>query len=330
MKINYDLPCISVVIPVYNVEKYLSRCIDSVIAQHYKNLDIILVDDGSTDSSGRICDEYKAFDSRIRVFHKINGGLSDARNFGITKSKGIYITFIDSDDYVTNDYVSFLYELISNANYRMSICSLYTYFASNQKIINQGNDSIVELSVTEALNSLCYNKLVDTCAYAKLYDIHLFDNIKFPVGKLYEDTGTVYRLIDQCDKIMCGFSPKYYYYIRDNSITNSAFSVRKLDMLDMADEMAYYILNKYPALKAAVTRKQVYARFSVLNQMLDVNDKKYIGIRKEIIKFIKNNSFQVLCDTYAPMRDKIAIVLLNIGYHVYKLCWKWHRYRERT
>lgn len=330
MKINYDLPCISVVVPVYNVEKYLSRCIDSVIAQSYKNLDIILVDDGSTDSSGVLCDKYKAFDSRIRVFHKKNGGLSDARNYGITKSKGKYITFIDSDDYVTNDCISFLYELISKANYRIAICSLYTYFASNQRIIKQGNDSVMELSGKEALRSLCYNKSVDTCAYAKLYDIHLFDNIKFPVGRLYEDTGTTYKLIDQCDKIICGFSPKYYYYIRDDSITTSSFTIRKLDMLDMADELAHYILNKYPDLKDAATRKQVYARFSVLNQMLDVHDEKYIGIRKEIIKFIKNNSFQVLNDKYAPGRDKIAIILLHVGYLVYKLCWKWYRHRERA
>lgn len=323
-------PCISIVVPVYCVEQYLSRCLDSIIAQTYKNLDIILVDDGSTDSSDLICDEYQNEDKRIRTFHKENGGLSDARNYGIMKAKGSYITFIDSDDYVTPDYVEFLYNLISKNNYPMAVCSLYTCFTNSNKIIDNGNGTIAELSGKECIQKMCYHQLVDTCAYAKLYDIRLFKNVRFPVGKIFEDIGTVYKLFAQCNKIVCGFQPKYYYMIRPNSIVTSSFSESKLDMLYMVDNMADYVMKKYPDLRKAVIRRQVYGRFSTLNQMLDVSGEKYISIREDIINFIKENQQMVLRDNQAPIRDKIAILCLKIGFPFYKLCWLRYFYFSRT
>ena len=119
---------VSVILPVYNVEKYLIKCLDSVIRQTYQKLEIILVDDGSTDSSGKICDEYANKDGRIKVFHKKNGGLSDARNYGIERSTGEYLAFIDSDDYVDDDYIEFLMNLTESGKYKISLCSLHVVF----------------------------------------------------------------------------------------------------------------------------------------------------------------------------------------------------------
>lgn len=322
-------PCISVVVPVYCVEKYLCRCLDSIIAQTYKNLDVILVDDGSTDSSGIICDEYQKKDKRIRTFHKENGGQSDARNYGIMKAKGSYITFIDSDDYVTPDYVDFLYNLISKKNSPMSVCSLYICFTNSNKVLNNGDGTLVELSGKECIRKMCYQQL-DACVYAKLYDIRLFKDVKFPVGKIFEDFGIVYKLFDQCDKVVCGFKPKYYYMIRPNSTVTSSFSESKLDMLYMVDTMADYVMKKHPDLKKAVIRRQVYGRFSTLNHMLDVSDDKYISIREDIIKFINENQQGLLRDSQVPIRDKIAILCLKIGFPFYKYCWLRYFYFSRT
>ena len=151
---------ITVVLPIYNVSAYLKRCIESVIHQTYENLDIILVDDGSTDDSGIICDEYASIDSRITVVHKENGGLSDARNKGIELAKGQFITFIDSDDYIDDDYVEYLYNLIKRYNTRMSICS-HTVVYDNGTILNKETGEEDVLSSERVLERILYDEDID-------------------------------------------------------------------------------------------------------------------------------------------------------------------------
>lgn len=317
-------PLISLIIPVYGVEKFLQKCLDSILAQTYKNMDIVVVDDGSIDSSGEICDEYAQKDKRIRVFHKKNGGLSDARNFGIEKSRGKYITFIDSDDYIEPDYICFLYKLISSDNYKMSICSIFNDFTKNGNIVDNGDGTFREISNVDALEMMCYHHLIDTCAYAKLFERSLFDNVKFPKGKVFEDIGTIYLLIDQCKKINCGFISKYHYVIRDDSITTKKFNEAKCDLIEMTDKMASYVVRKYPKLKNAVKRRRIYARFSTINQMLTIKDDTYLNLRDEYISFIKDNMLSVVLDKNTPMRDKVGCLLLLIDFRLYKKIWNYY------
>lgn len=313
---------VSVIVPVYNVEKYLKRCIDSILNQSYSNLEIILVDDGSTDNSGKIVDEYGNLDKRIRVIHQKNQGLSAARNTGLEIMHGEYVTFIDSDDYVTNDYVSYLYKLISQTNFscKMSLCSLMNVYASGKKV-NCGDGSKAILSGKECIKEMCYQHLVDTCAYAKLAHRDLYNKVKFPVGKLYEDIGTTYLLFDQCDKIACGFEPKYFYVIRENSIVTGKYNSKKLELLTMTDKMAAYVSEKYPDLKDATLRRQVYARFSTLNQMFNVSKTEDLIERDKIIDFLKIHRTAILKNKLAPKRDKIAFIILSLGWNFYKIAW---------
>lgn len=326
-KIN-KLPLISVIVPVYNVEKYICRCLDSIIHQTYQNLEIILVDDGSLDNSGKICKEYARKDIRISVFHKVNGGVSDARNYGIDKANGEYLAFIDSDDYVDLDYIEYLYSLISRG-YKLAICSLCVFFTSNGHLLNKGNGKEVVLSGKKCIEMMCYHKEVDTAVYAKLIHKSLFKNVRFPKGKIFEDIGTLYLIFDQCEKIICGFIPKYYYMIRENSIVTSAFHIRKLDFIDMTDQMADYVNKKYPDLVEATLRRRGYARFSTLNQMLDVKEDNYKKIRKKIIQDLKKIRGSVIRNPKTPKRDKIAYLCLSFGFFVYKFCWKLYIKHER-
>ena len=315
---------ISIIIPIYNVQSYLKRCLDSVINQTYKNLEIILINDGSTDSSVQIAADYAAKDSRVKLITQPNGGLSNARNHGLKVATGEYISFIDSDDYVTPDYIEYLYNLLAKYNfkYKMSLCSLMNVYPESHKEINCGNNTEALLSGKECIKDMCYNYLVDTCAYAKLTKKELYDHVFFPDGKLFEDIATSYRLFEQCNYVSCGFEPKYYYIIRKNSIVTSKYSPKKLELLEMTDQMAANVLKKYPDLKEAVLRRQVYARFSTLNQTLDVNTPSIKKVRKNIIIFLKQHQKAIMNDPLAPKRDKLAYKMLNLSFHAYRLAWK--------
>lgn len=314
-------PLISVIVPVYGVEKYINKCVDSILSQTYNNLEILLIDDGTLDRSGIICDEYARKDTRIKVFHKENGGLSDARNYGIQHANGDYMTFVDSDDYIDNDYVEFLYNLLASGNYKLSICSIHVLYTSNNRICNKGNGNTVTLSGKKCIEMMCYHKEVDTAAYAKLYHRDLFKNVRFPKGKIFEDIGTSYLLFEQCSNIICSFVPKYWYVIREGSIVTSDFNEKKLDLLEMTDKMAAHVCLKYPDLSRAVLRRQGYARLSTLNQMLNLKDEKYDLVKQQLIEFLKSNAIAICADYKTPIRDKIAYLCLLIGFPVYRFCW---------
>ena len=226
-------PLISVIIPVYNVEKYLSRCLNSVITQTYQNIEIILINDGSTDDSLKIAQKFQKNDARIKLYSQKNQGLSGARNAGLKRATGDYITFIDSDDYVARDYVSYLYSLLKRNGFtsQLAICSLMDVFTVSGKEVNTGNNKEYTLSGKECIEKMCYQDLVDTCAYAKLGSKDLYKDFTFPVGKLFEDIGSTYKLFEKCKTVECGFFPKYYYNIRKDSITTRSFSKSKLDLL---------------------------------------------------------------------------------------------------
>ena len=321
---NNDL--ITVVIPIYNVDKYLEKCVESVINQTYKNIEIILVDDGSTDESGKICDDYKEKDSRIEVIHKKNGGLSDARNFGIEQATGKYITFIDSDDIVEKDYIEYLYNLIKKYNSEISICAYSILMESGKKIDNGKGYCEEKLTKLEALDRMLNEKGYSVSACAKLYDVELFKNVRYPIGKLCEDNGTTYKLFDKADTIAYGNESKYYYFKRKGSIMLSSFNEKKFDMIELTDEMCDYIDSKYPELKDTTERRRLYSRFNVLRQMVCSKklDDNLIKKENEIIEWIKVRKKEILKNPKSSKRDKIAIICLCIGKGFFKIVWNFY------
>jgi glycosyltransferase involved in cell wall biosynthesis len=215
-------PLISVIIPIYNVEQYLRRCLDSIVNQTYTNLEIILVDDGSPDKSPQICDEYASRDNRIIVIHKENGGLSDARNAGLDICKGEFISFVDSDDWVSQDYINELYSSIKNSHADIAIVN-HTHVTDNFKINTESNQNytIKLFSKQQALFKLIAKQHQPfVVSWGKLYRKELFNNIRFPVGKYHEDEFTSHFLINRASKIAYSSKILYFYYQRPNSITN--------------------------------------------------------------------------------------------------------------
>lgn len=222
---------ISVIIPVYKVESYLPRCVDSVLAQTYQNLEIFLVDDGSPDRCGEICDAYAAKDSRIIVIHKINGGLSDARNAALDVCSGEYISFVDSDDYVSNDFIESLYHAIQIFQTKLAICGIVKF--------DEAGKEYTDYSPSDAERCVSGEEMMNTvwrpAAWNKLYHRSLFANTRYPVGKLYEDLFIYHDILAMLDCIAFTGKNSYHYFNRQSSIMNKPYDIRNADIIEGLD-----------------------------------------------------------------------------------------------
>ena len=188
------MPLVSVVVPIYNVELYLKECVDSILSQTYKNIEVILVDDESPDLCGKICDDYAAMDGRIKVVHKKNGGLSDARNAGMKVATGDLITFVDSDDYISKDFMKILFEAMSENNSDIAIANMKRTSRRDDK------NTVIDWKVSsykneDALIRMLYGTPFGTSACGKLFKRSLFTGVEFPYGKFSEDLFTIYKTI---------------------------------------------------------------------------------------------------------------------------------------
>lgn len=227
---------VSVVVPIYNVEVYLARCIDSILKQTYSNLEIILVDDGATDGSGEIVDRYASLDNRIIPIHKSNGGLSDARNAGIDVATGDYICFVDSDDLIHSQYVETLLKLcVKNdcdiAQCRFERSSLDTFSTE------EGNGEVIFFDSIGILNAIYSEKNVETIvAWNKLYKRELFEQIRYPKGRIHEDEATLYKVFYKAQKVARIDKVLYLYYQNTDSITKKTYSLKRLDILLALEE----------------------------------------------------------------------------------------------
>lgn len=304
------MPKISVIVPVYNVEKYLHRCVDSIINQTYKDIEIILVDDGSTDRGGEICDNYAKLDNRIKVIHKKNGGLSDARNIGIENSTGEYISFVDSDDYIHYDMIKRLYINIKECKANISICGyLETY--ENIDVINENEliiNNIKYFNNIEALN-LLYDKKMGVnfvVSWGKLYEKNLFENILFPKAKLHEDQFTTYKLFFESKKIVYDSSKLYFYFQRNDSIMNKQFNIKRMDIFDAYIEQLN-LFEKYELNELAKLAIEKYINhiFWYIDLIKGLNDKKYI---KKQLKIKRNKILKIIKKKKYMSREKIQFL----------------------
>ena len=238
---------ISIIVPVYKVEKYIHKCVSSIINQTYSNIEIILVDDGSPDNCAKICDEYALKDKRIKVIHQKNMGLSEARNRGIEISKGEYIGFVDSDDYIEPTMFQDLYNAIIDNDADISICNFYVI--SNKRKVAKNNFKRRNFNKIEALKGVLLDKDIQSYAWNKLYKRELFENIKYPIGKKYEDIGTTFYLFEKSNKIAYIEKPEYNYLNREDSIVFNYNEQTIMDYTDIIIERYKYVDNKYEQLK---------------------------------------------------------------------------------
>ncbi|NLK66988.1 MAG: glycosyltransferase [Campylobacteraceae bacterium] len=241
-------PLISVIVPVYKVEKYLKKCIDSIINQTYENLEIILVNDGSPDNCPQICDEYALKDRRVKVIHKENGGLSDARNAGLDVMSGEFVTFIDSDDFVSRFYIENLYFLVKKYEADITITE-FLYIKDSQILaLNESKISDEKVLVhqkDEFMQNIFYAKIYDIGATRKLFKSSFFEDIRFPKGRISEDLGTIPYVFEKASKIAFCKKQDYFYLIRDDSITRTVkFDEKYLSVYENIDELNSHFKDK--------------------------------------------------------------------------------------
>lgn len=315
---------ISIVIPVFNVKNYLANCVKSIEKQTYANLEIILVDDGSTDGSGELCNQLALKDRRIHVIHKKNGGLSSARNVGIEVAAGKYIGFVDSDDYIDGKMYETLLKKMYKYSADISICGRWYVYENGKKHLRyQSDGKDLVMNAEQAIlkmNSYCS---FDMAAWDKLYSKSLFDNIRFPEGKLSEDYFIMFRIFDKAKVICYTPEPLYFYIQRKGSISRS--KKINFDFAEAAKEQMEYVEEKYPRLKNCVHTAYASANMTVYNFHI----KNHVKCKKEDrILFQK-----VVADNmdYIEKNDKISsvkkiqakifclnILLYNIFFRMFK------------
>lgn len=301
---------VSVVVPIYNVEKYLNRCLQSIINQSYKNIEIILVNDGSTDNSLQIAEEEEKNDSRIKIITQKNQGLSMARNTGIQHATGEYICFVDSDDFVHKDYVKCLIENLEENDSDISVCD-YLYINEKDETWSKKNKGEKIFSNLEAINDLLVgNQETEVMAWNKLYKLSLFkeNNIFFPKGKLHEDNFTTYKLYYYAKKISLIPDKLYFYLQRTDSIMGKKFNIKRLDVLQAVEETKSFFKKENINLEPEIECYELNTRIGLLNNM--VRDRFYGEAREQLIKEIKTKKSKYLKNKYVTVKIKLFLFLL--------------------
>ncbi len=257
---------ISIVIPVYNVKTYLPWCLDSVLSQTYANIEVILINDGSTDGSKLVCDEYALRDSRIRVIHQVNAGPSVARNNALDLISGEYVTFVDGDDLIHPRYIETLYRNLCNNDAQISSVTFKWMMGDFNTIPNEEiTGTVIKFTAEDAIAEVLYqthNKM-DSGTCAKLYRVTLFDGIRFPENKLYEDLSALPRLYEKATTIVHQLAPIYYYRQRNTSLMNS-FSLKRADVLDVTDEIVEHVKIHHSSLLPAAYDRKFSANMNIL------------------------------------------------------------------
>lgn len=311
---------VSIIIPVYNVEKYLNRCIESVVSQSHTDLEIILVDDGSIDNSGVICDEFQKLDSRISVIHKNNGGLSSARNKGLEKSSGSYIFFLDSDDYLSVDCIEKCIHLCKENDADVAIVQMmYIAENTNEEIRSSVEEENYLLSAEEAIEASLYQVLYSCCAPAKLYSRNVIGDIRFPLGKVSEDLATCHLFMNNAKKVVYSNFCGYYYRQRNNSIMHT-FNPKRMDALKWAIKIEKFCSKKYPRIVGAAKCRTFNVAVHLILDLPDNGEirEKYDGI---LWKQVERTRLSVIHNKKARFRERAAAVLCYGGEKILKMVW---------
>lgn len=310
-------PRISIIVPVYKVESYLNKCIDSILNQTFEDFELILVNDGSPDKCGEICEDYAKKDSRIRVFHKENGGQATARNFGIDVARGEYIGFVDSDDYIEPEMYEVLYNMCINDNCDMVNCSSKIYF--NNKIKVNGNGEKVIHSKKEAMRVVIEGLLYDECLWSKLIKKSVLKDLRMPVGIIYEDTAFVYKIVDKCERIGYMGVPMYNYIKREDSTMDRAVKEIRTDAILVYKEMYEFVKNKYPDIADIVRLKLSNTCISIMNTIIKQDEFNiYINKYREVSKVLNKNFYNNIKSKNYHRNEKILLLANKINPMLYK------------
>ena len=301
-------PLVSIIIPVYKVEKYLKDCVDSVRNQTYSNLEIILVDDGSPDRCGQMCNQYAAEDFRIKVIHKANGGLSDARNAGMRIAQGEYLCFVDSDDCIHPDAISVLlsHALRHNADI---VCGSHQSFADGTLPIPEKTGC--EPVLLDRVNAMQKFVVKDWGAWGKLYRRSVHEDILFPFRKIHEDEAIMLQLLNRCDRIVSVDDKLYFYRTREGSITAQTYSIRKMDWMEAWIANVAFAEKNYPSVYAqCLSKAWTVAMYNIGNLLGNDEAQQHLSV---IVEFVQNHFEDILRNPFISRNAKIRAIVFKLS-----------------
>ena len=307
-------PLISVIVPVYKVEQYLHQCVDSILNQTYHNLEVILVDDGSPDSCPAICDEYAEMDHRVRVIHKVNGGLSDARNAGMAVMNGEYLSFVDSDDLLPVDAIETMIKIALEENADLVIGGHNRF----EDIPTESADMetfVQRWTPAEAMADMLRN---GCASWARLYRRELHKTILFPVGEINEDEAIVLPLLEKCKTIAVTNAVVYYYRCRPESITTTVFNRKKMVWVKHCRDNLTFIRERYPELEADAAARYRGSLLWTLSEIA-LCSQDFTQYTRQLIQELKDNRQLFMKTEFAYPQDRIRmLVLMYLPFKFYK------------
>ena len=312
------MPDISIIVPVYNVEMYVEKCVCSILEQTYPDFELILVDDGSTDRSGELCEELARRDARIRVIHKTNAGLSSARNTGIEAARGAYLGFVDSDDSIAPDMYETLYKNLVREQADVSICGIYHCYEG--KAPKKAKPGYGFYDAQEAIYAAFCGGLFGVNAVDKLYKREIFKTIRYPEGKTAEDAFVIVRVFMQCKRIVAVSDQKYFYFHRAGSITTKRSARTCFDCIEAYRENYSLICKHYPDIKDIGLHRLCWAYFYALDRLLTASDRRdYAAAERDVIRFLRRHTAFILFRSKVSVFRKAAALLLCASKRLYAM-----------
>lgn len=313
---------VSVIVPVYQVEQYLARCVESLLEQSYSEYEIVLVDDGSQDAGGRMCDAYAEKYEKVKVVHQKNQGLGPARNSGVKHARGEYIVFVDSDDYVSEDYLEYLVYLMEKYHTELVAVGGISVWddRKEERRIQNPEETEACLDTAEALKRMCYSRGFGVAAWGKMYHRSLVERFPYPAC-VHEDLATTYKIVSACEKIACSAKTGYFYYQRTSSLMHGRVEERHLYGITAAQEQLRYMETYYPEVVPAAEYRCAGKLLEYIPRLLEKteeNKKIFRRIRREMKKYYR----KILKNPEAEMSFKIRCSAVIAGYRVTEMLWK--------
>ena len=309
---------ISVIVPVYNVAQYLEKSIASIQQQTYQNLEIILVDDGSTDESGKIAEELALADKRVKVYHQMNQGQSQARNYGRDIANGQYLIFIDSDDYIHPDMIATLYQQLVREDADVSSCGVMNVYSNSETPQSSNIDNYFVCDSKKFLSEYLVGEKIPGSICNKLIKRDIAKHLSFPKDKIYEDAYYHFDLIKVAKKYVVNTKPHYYYFHRGDSSTTKPFSEKDLSCVDVYETFYNYVMSYYPELKKEAFFRLAHAYFVVLDKMLlDENFKEFKDFPR-IYRYLKQHAFAIFKNDIFRKGRRISALALFVNVRLYR------------
>lgn len=302
---------ISIIVPIYNMETYLERCVDSILKQTYSNLEIILVDDGSSDSSPKMCDQYAVKDPRIKVVHKTNGGLSSARNAGLDNATGDYIGFVDSDDYISTDMYNVLVGRLEESDCDIAN-AMYVRADENGNTFPSRvpHNTDTEISSEQFVRELMLHT-GDVSVCTKLFRAEIFNGIRFPEGKLNEDLLFMLEVFTKVNKVAFAAHVGYYYFVRSGS-TSSGYGKAVIDMVDNSLRAKELVDIAFPNIRTETERFAMYQHMAYLLLVPKSEATKNNAVYKNALRYLRRHALRSIPNKYLSTKNKITILMLAV------------------